>query len=101
MGSMSTASYNLLSSDMQNHMGSMNDFASGYKTTISNSVSNIHVISSTENQVIINYDLTAKDRANGNRVKIQYFNGTATLSNATGSWHIVDMTVKKTGEHME
>jgi len=35
------------------------------------------------------------------RVKVQTFSGQATLSSASGSWHIVDMNVKKQGEHME
>ena len=41
------------------------------------------------------------DRMGNKRVKVQTFSGQATLSSASGSWHIVDMNVKKQGEHME
>ena len=86
--------YSTLSSDMQNQMGSFESFSQGYQTTLSNSVSNIQVVSAAPGKVVLTYTLNK-------RVKVQTFSGQATLSSASGSWHIVDMNVKKQGEHME
>lgn len=93
--------YSTLSSDMQNQMGSFESFSQGYQTTLSNSVSNIQVVSAAPGKVVLTYTLMSRDRMANKRVKVQTFSGQATLSSASGRWHIVDMNVKKQGEHME
>ena len=92
--------YNILSDDMQSHMGSLENFQSGYQTTLSNRISDVSVVSSDPGRVVLSYTLTSRDRANGG-IKVQTFDGMATMSNQTGSWHIVDLSVKKAGEHFE
>lgn len=91
------SAYNRLSPDMQNHMGAFENFADGYQTTISSVANNLQVVSAEPDRVVISYNLVARDRQRG-PVKQQTFVGNATLSNASGRWQIVDMTVKKTGE---
>lgn len=99
-GNTSTA-YNLLSADMQRHMGTLDQFKSGYQTTISHQLSDMNLVSSGDNQVVISYLLTARDRTPSKRVKVQVFRCEATLSKATGSWHIVNLSATKQGERME
>lgn len=94
------AAYNVLSDDMQTHMGSLNDYADGYKTTLSDSISNVQVTSNSGDEIALSYTLTARDSYNGNSIKEQTFACTALLSKKTGSWHIVDMSAKKQGERI-
>lgn len=94
------AAYNILSDDMQTHMGSLNDYADGYKTTLSDSISNVQVTSNSGDEIALSYILTARDSYNGNSIKEQTFACTALLSKKTGSWHIVDMSAKKQGERI-
>ena len=88
------AAYNILSDDMQTHMGSLNDYADGYKTTLSDSISNVQVTSNSGDEIALSYTLTARDSYNSNSIKEQTFACTALLSKKTGSWHIVDMSAK-------
>lgn len=94
------AAYNILSDDMQTHMGSLNDYADGYKTTLSDSISNVQVTSNSGDEIALSYTLTARDSYNSNSIKEQTFACTALLSKKTGSWHIVDMSAKKQGERI-
>lgn len=93
--------YGILSADMQKHMGTLDQFKKGYRTTLSHSLSDLTLLSTEGNdKVTIGYTLTAHDRASGG-VLVQTFRCEATLSKATGSWHIVNMKAKKQSEHME
>lgn len=94
------AAYNILSDDMQTHMGSLNDYADGYKTTLSDSISNVQVTSNSGDEIALSYTLIARDSYNSNSIKEQTFACTALLSKKTGSWHIVDMSAKKQGERI-
>ena len=94
------AAYNILSDDMQTHMGSLNDYADGYKTTLSDGISNVQVTSNSGDEIALSYTLTARDSYNSNSIKEQTFACTALLSKKTGSWHIVDMSAKKQGERI-
>ncbi|WP_407377673.1 hypothetical protein [Megamonas funiformis] len=94
------AAYNILSDDMQTHMGSLNDYADGYKTTLSDSISNVQVTSNSGDEIALSYTLTARDSYNSNSIKEQTFACIALLSKKTGSWHIVDMSAKKQGERI-
>lgn len=95
------SSYDLLSADMQRHMGTYDQFIQGYQTTISHQTSDVNVASSGDGQVVLTYLLTARDRTTTKRVKVQTFRCEATLSKAMGSWHIVNIQATKQGERME
>lgn len=94
------AAYNILSNDMQTHMGSLDVYADGYKTTLSDHISNVQVTSNSGDKIAFSYTLTARDSYNRTSVKEQTFACTALLSKQTGSWHIVDMSAKKQGERI-
>ena len=93
--------YNLLSSNMQNHMGDYNTFFSGYQTTLSSKAGNIQVTSSATDKVVLSYQIVSRDRTGNNRIQVQNFDGTAIVQKQGDMWKIVDMHVVKTGEHME
>lgn len=93
------AAYNILSADMQTHMGSLNVYADGYKTTLSDEISDVQVTSDSGDEIAFSYILTARDKYN-NGVKEQTFACTALLSKKTGNWHIVDMSAKKQSERI-
>ena len=95
------AAYSILSWDMQNIMGTYENFSRGYDTTISSTAQNIIVVSNNENEFILEYDLIARDRFEKNRVKVQNFKGTATLKFMEEKWYIDNMSVKKLGESVE
>ena len=91
--------YNILSADMQTHMGSLDVYADGYKTTLSDEIFDVQVTSDSGDEIAFSYILTARDKYN-NGVKEQTFACTALLSKKTGSWHIVDMSAKKQSERI-
>lgn len=87
--------YNLLSDDMKNHMGSLDNFVASYRSTRNNDVTNIQIVSSEPNRVVLGYSLKSTDSVNNNSgLKVQYFKGTMTLSKETGNWRIVDLSVQ-------
>ena len=92
--------YEYFSEDMKTHMGTLDEYASGYQTTISDKISNVKVISSNEYEIEVAYTLTARDTYQRG-VKIQTFDCTALLSKKTGNWHIIDMSAKKQSERIE
>ena len=95
------AAYNLLSADMQTHMGDLDAYAAGYKDTLMSMASDINVTSNSGDEVALSYKLTSRDRFDRGDVKVQYFSCTALLSKKTGSWHITNLSAKKTGEDIE
>ena len=92
--------YDMMTPELQQQIGAYEDYAAGYKTTISSEVSNMKVISSSATSAKLEFTLTARDTDNGG-VKVQYFAGQATLSNVNGVWKISDTSVSKTGEARE
>lgn len=92
--------WNYLTPEQQQRMGGFSSFQNGYADTISSDISNVGVQSASDNQVILSYDITARDHAN-NGVKVQNFTGSATLVSVNGQWKISYTESKKTGEHME
>ena len=93
--------YDTLSWDMKNIMGTFDNFSKGYGTTISSTAENITLVSENNDQKIFKYQLVSKDKAGGNKVIVQIFEGVATMKIEDGNWHIVDMNVKKRSEHYE
>ena len=95
------AAYSILSWDMQNIMGTSENFSRGYDTTISSTAQNISVVSNSETEFVLGYDLTARDRFENNRIKVQNFRGTAVLKFFEDRWYIDNKSVKTIGEHIE
>lgn len=96
-----SAAYNLLSADMQKHMGTIDAYSKGYQDTLSSMASDVKVTSNSGDEIALTYTLTSRDRYNGGDVKVQKFDCTALLSKKTGSWHITNLSAKKIGENIE
>ena len=95
------AAYDSLTWDMQNQMGTYESFSNDYDETISSMAKNVKIISSNDTEVILQYDLIARDKFKQNRVKVQTFSGVATLRLNNDIWQIDNMKVKKNGEYVE
>ena len=93
--------YSMMTYDMQNAMGTFENYRKGYSTTLSSNVTDIKVLSTEGNKVRIAFNLRARDRASGGRVLVQNFSGTALMLNVNGNWHIDEMRASKQGEHYE
>ena len=93
--------YGMMTPACQNHMGDLSSYASGYKDTLSSSVDNLTVVSSSSDQVVMNYRLIARDRYKGNKVKVQKFAGTVTMVKQNGSWKIGQTQSSKVDEYIE
>jgi len=93
--------YGMMTSDMQNAMGTFENYRNGYRSTLSSTVTDTKVLSADGNRVRIGYTLRARDRANGGRVLVQVFSGTAIMVNSNGRWYIDEMQASKQGEHYE
>lgn len=75
------AAYDCTSSNWQGHVG-YDGWSQGFKTTVSSEVSDVRCTSSSANQVVLNYVLTAVDNPGGARK----FNGTAVLIKTDKGW---------------
>lgn len=95
------AAYDRLTWDMQNQMGTYESFSNDYDETISSTAKNVKIISSNDKEVILQYDLIARDKFKQNRVKVQNFSGVATMRLNNDIWQIDNMKVKKTSEYVE
>jgi hypothetical protein len=93
--------YSMMTHDMQNAMGTFENYRKGYGTTLSSTVTDVKVLSTEGNKVRIAFNLRARDRASGGRVIVQNFSGTAIMLNVNGNWHIDEMRASKQGEHYE
>ena len=93
--------YDTLTWDMQNHMGTYEDFSNDHDETISSVAQNVMILSSNDTETILQYDLIARDKFKRDRVKVQNFSGVATLKLENDIWKIDSMKVKKTGEHVD
>ncbi len=91
--------YDLLAPQMRQHIGSYEDYAAGYRTTISSIPSEIQAKHTAPHTVELTYTLTARDQTDTG-VKVQTFRGTAQLQ-AKGAWRITDIAAEKTGESYE
>ena len=93
--------YSMLTKREQNQMGIYDNFAKGFDKTIYSSVTDLKIVSASPNRVVLNYKLTAKDRAEGGKVMVQTFAGTATLILQGNTWLIDEKSSKKTGTRIE
>ena len=81
--------YEYLSEEQRAVLGSYDYWKSGYDTTLAVKLSNLQVISATENQVIYSYELVSLDRINGTNVQ-KVFSGHVTMIFNGSRWIIQD-----------
>lgn len=97
-----SSAYALLSQEMQNNLGTYENFSGGYNDTISSAVKNITTLSSSDGHEEIEYYLEARDRINNSsKVKVTNFKGVAKMKMINDVWIIDELNVKKIGEYLE
>ena len=93
--------YETLSYKQRERRGDIDSYAAGYKDTISSEVSDMRLVSSDGDSRTFDYTLTARDRQQGNRVKVQTFKGQVTMAQDKGRWFIRNVDSKKINERFE
>lgn len=93
--------YATLTVDQQRRVGDFNSYRAGYANTLSSEISNLSTVSMSEDSVTLDYELIARDRIQGNGVKVQTFRGQATLINVGGNWFISYAKSAKVDEYIE
>ena len=81
--------YEYSSGEQRAALGTYDYWKSGYDTTLAVKLSNLQVISATENQVIYSYELVSLDRINGTNVQ-KVFSGHVTMIFNGSRWIIQD-----------
>ena len=93
--------YEMLSYKQRERVGSFDSYAEGYTNTISSEVSDLRLISSDSDSYTFDYTLTARDRYQGNRVKVMTFKGQVTMAKDQKDWFIRQAQSKKVNERIE
>lgn len=93
--------YETLSYKQRERMGTPDSYAAGYTNTISSEVSDMRLISSDGDSYTFDYTLTARDRYQGNRVKVMTFKGQVTMAKDRGRWFIRHAKSDKVNERIE
>lgn len=93
--------YNLMTEQRKQIMGNgMADFRKGYETTISSEITELNLLSSSPDRVVMSYTLDSRDRSRGGTL-YQQFQGEVEMVKIGGEWKINDVHSKKTKEVME
>ncbi len=95
------AAYETFSHNQREAMGSFDSYVSGFSDTISSEVTDIKLVSSDENSCTFDYTLTARDRYQGNRIKVQIFKGQVVMIKDSGNWYIRQSQASKVNEKYE
>ena len=81
-----SAAYNCTSTNWQGQV-SYDGWARGFRTTVKSEVDNVHYESANENQVVLNYRLTAVDNPGGTK----QFSGKVVIIRQANGWKIDQM----------
>lgn len=93
--------YNLMTEQRKNFMGNgMADFRRGYADTIKSEITELNLLSSSPDRVVMSYTLDSRDRAKGGTL-YQQFQGEVEMIKIGGEWKINDVHSKKIKEVME
>ena len=95
------AAYEMLSYKQRERVGDFDSYVAGFADTISSSVSDLTFVSSDEDSCTFNYTLTARDRYQSGRVKVQTFKGQVTLATDKGRWFVRHAKSTKVNESIE
>ena len=93
--------YEILSFEQRKRFGEFNSYVTGFENTISSEVSDLDLVSADSDSCTFNYTLTARDRYQGGKVKIQIFKGQVTLAKDNGKWFIRHAQSNKVNERIE
>ena len=95
------AAYETLTDEHRSYVGDFNSYSAGYSDTLTSEVSKLSTVSVSDSSVTFDYELTARDKIQGNKVKVQRFNGQVTLVKVGGRWLIDYAKSRKIDEHIE
>ena len=93
--------YDILSFAQRERVGDYNSYVSGFADTLSSEVSEIKLKSSENGVYTFDYTLTARDRYQNNRVKVQTFKGEVTMAKDKGRWYVRHAKSSKVNEKIE
>ena len=94
------AAYETLSYAQRDIIGDYDSYVAGFEDTISSEVSDMILTSSDEDSCTFDYGITARDRYQGDNVKIQIFKGQVTMAKDGGLWYIRNNQAKKVDEQI-
>ena len=72
------ATYATLTLEQKQRVYNFNSYSAGYLNTLSNEVSNLPTVKTSDDSVTFDHRLTAHDKISGTRVKVQVFDGQVT-----------------------
>ena len=95
------AAYEMLSYKQRERVGDFDSFVAGFSNTISSDVSELNLVSSDEDSCTFDYTITARDRYQGGKIKVQIFKGQVTMAKDKGRWFIRLAKSTKVNESIE
>ena len=95
------AAYDCYTAHGKRNRGARENFGNGYQDTLSSKVTGLSAAYADNGKVILYYNLTARDRTSGAKVKVQKFSGTVTMLKENREWKIDSMESKKLNEAYE
>lgn len=93
--------YETLSYKQREKFGDFDSYVKGFTDTISSEVTDMQLVSSDEDSRTFNYTLTARDRYQGNRVKVMTFKGQVVMAKDKGRWYVRNARSDKVNERYE
>ena len=97
-----SAAFNIFSDERKENMNyDVQAFAKGYSNTITSEITDLNLVSTSDNRVVMNYILDARDRAGGGRTLYQQFSGQVEMLKIGGEWKIAATQSKRIKEVME
>lgn len=93
--------YEILSYKQREYVGDFDSYVNGFSNTISSEVSDIRLVSSDGDACTFDYTVTARDRYQGNRVKVAIFKGQVTMAKDKGRWYVRNARSNKVDERFE
>ena len=96
-----STAFSIMAPAQRDRLGpTLRDFSSGYSTTISSEITQLDLVSTSSNFVVMNYVLDARDRRS-NGTLYQQFSGQVEMEKSGGEWKIYSTHSKKIKEVME
>ncbi len=93
--------YEILSYKQRERMGDFDSYVAKFSNTISSEVSDLRLVSSDGDVCTFDYTLTARDRSQGNRIKVATFKGQVTMAKDKGKWYVRHAKSDKVNERYE
>ena len=96
-----STAFSIMAPAQRDRLGpTLRDFSSGYSTTISSEITQLDLVSTSSDFVVMNYVLDARDRRS-NGILYQQFSGQVEMEKSGGEWKIYSTHSKKIKEVME